>query len=786
MKLRLAIFAALIALGNLSWAQSKLNLDSVAHFTYPSGIFDQCNDIWGYVDSLGNEYALVGKRNGLSVVSLADTNNLVEVFSENAIYSVWRDIKTWGHYAYVTNESGGGLAIYDLSTLPDSVKSVSYYTGNNYFIDDAHNIYIDENGVAYLFGSNGPSSKNTYMLDVATNPGQPIELGVFDSLYLHDGFARGDTLYGSAVYAGLLLIIDVSDKSNPQIIGSRTTPSNFTHNCWPNDNSTHIFTTDEVVGGYVAAYDITNVNNIVQSDRIRTRNTTGIIPHNAHVLNDYVVTSYYTYGVSIIDGHKPDNLVEVGYFDTSPNFSGGTFDGNWGAYPFLPSGLLILSDIQNGLFVLRPQYGRASYLEGDIKDCNGNAISQVDVTILESNTTEKTNLIGNFKMGTHLNGYLTVLLSKSGYQTQRYDSVLFVAGQVTNRSFEMLNNNEHLTFHVEDPQGAPLAGAKIELSHPQSNFVLNSDVNGDAVASISLGKTDVKAGLWGFAPYCNQTFEFTCATIKDTITLIRSFEDNFSTEQGWQISGTDTNAWTRVKPIPTFLATTAANPGNDADSACGGFAYVTGNGKNSVSNDDIDKYSILASPQTDLSQYVNPQIQFEYWFSNLGVNPNDNIIVAFFRNSGGLLFVDTIVATSMNPSWTPMAYNVLDYMPASNFRNVAFIVNDNLPDHIVEAGIDNYRIVDQTGLGIAEENMAEEITLFPNPFQNAIQLRLSSETFVGGSYEVYDVQMKKLAEGRINQRQMRISLGDSQPAGLYFFRFNSLEGQSVLQKVLKN
>ena len=369
------------------FSQHNLQIDSVSHYEYANNV--KASDIWGHVDSLGNEYALVGLRSGLSVVSLADTNNLVEVFGESSVYSVWRDIKTWGDYAYVTNETSGGLAIYDLSTLPDSVNGVTYYTGSSYSVTSAHNIFIDENGVAYLFGTNHATGTfGTIMLDVATNPGQPIELGYFDSLYLHDGYARGDTLYGSAVYAGEMLVIDVSDKSNPVIIGSKNTPSNFTHNAWLSDNSQYIFTTDEVSGGYVAAYDVSNPLAIFQADRIRSRKTTTVIPHNTHVLNDFLITSYYTLGVSIIDAHKPDNLIEMGYFDTSPLFTGSTFNGNWGAYPYLPSGLLILSDMEEGLFVLRPHYKRASYLEGSVKNCAGNAISSATVKILRTTAIE--------------------------------------------------------------------------------------------------------------------------------------------------------------------------------------------------------------------------------------------------------------------------------------------------------------------------------------------------------------------------------------------------------------
>ena len=78
--------------------------------------------------------------------------------------------------------------------------------------------------------------------------------------------------------------------------------------------------------------------------------TGNVIPHNTHVLGDYLITSYYTSGVTVIDASDPFNLIEVAYYDTSP-YSGGTFDGCWGAYPYLPSGLVLATDSETAFGV---------------------------------------------------------------------------------------------------------------------------------------------------------------------------------------------------------------------------------------------------------------------------------------------------------------------------------------------------------------------------------------------------------------------------------------------------
>ena len=160
----------------------------------------------------------------------------------------------------VTTEADAGLLIVDLSDM----------TGNTYFhrtvfnnsngtfgtgFTAAHNIYMDENGVAYIFGassnSGGSPADGVIFLDVDTDPINPIYLGEWDDHYVHDGMARGDTMYVGCIYAGDLYIVDVSNKSNPINLGNVGTPSDFTHNAWVSDDGNYVFTTDEVADAYI-------------------------------------------------------------------------------------------------------------------------------------------------------------------------------------------------------------------------------------------------------------------------------------------------------------------------------------------------------------------------------------------------------------------------------------------------------------------------------------------------------------------------------------------------------
>ena len=145
------------SLNNLVAQTNPLNVQQLAHISNSAFLVpSELNDIWGWVDSVGNEYAIVGMNDGTSIIDLSDPLNPQEVLFVPGMNSIWRDIKTYGNYAYVTTEAMNGLLIIDLSNLPDSANTNTYlYTGpSNAQWQKAHNIYIDDRGYAYIFGAN--------------------------------------------------------------------------------------------------------------------------------------------------------------------------------------------------------------------------------------------------------------------------------------------------------------------------------------------------------------------------------------------------------------------------------------------------------------------------------------------------------------------------------------------------------------------------------------------------------------------------------------------------------
>lgn len=437
-----SLLISLSSFGTLM-AQDSLDVSKLGQLSYTQTI----NDVWGWVDTANaKEYALVGVQNGLSVVDVTNPNNPVQTNFFAGASSTWRDMKTYGNYAYtvhdVYNGTSDGIFILDMTTIGNQFPTffrrkptlqVGQSIGN---LERAHNLYIDEAaGYLYLFGAN-VGVGGALIFDLAPDPTNPTFVGAFDDYYLHDGVVRGDTLWGAAVLNGFFMPIDVSVKSQPTISATQTTPFNFTHNIWFSDDNQRVFTTDEKSGAYIAEYDVSDLSNISETDRIRTSFGNDVIPHNVHFHNNFLVNSYYTAGLQILDVSEPGIMVETGFYDTSPA-NGDGFSGCWGAYPYLPSGNILATDRQQGLFVLQSDYSRACYLNASVVDSfSRQNIIIANIDVLNTNMVGTTNIFGNYRNGQAQPGTFQVAVSKAGYVTDTF-TITLSRGVVLNKQFAL-------------------------------------------------------------------------------------------------------------------------------------------------------------------------------------------------------------------------------------------------------------------------------------------------------------------------------------------------------------
>ncbi len=303
------------------------------------------NDVWGYTAPNGDEYALLGATTGTVVVDISNPTTPIERGWFPWASSTWRDIRTFGHFAYVVTEATAGFQIIDLSN-PNSPTLIG--TFGTSISTHAHNVCIDEGaGRLYLVGTN----VGVPAWDLNPNPANPTYIGVASTVGFHDLCVENGYAYASHISGGVLRIMDLATPLPHTILSNSPTPNNFTHNAWPNAAGNLIVTTDEQTGGVIKMFDITNKSQPIPLGQF-TPNT-GAVPHNAYIVGNKVHVSWYTEGYRCIDISDPNNPIEIASYDTWPGSTGG-FNGCWGCYPFLPSGNILASDRTTGLYVVRP------------------------------------------------------------------------------------------------------------------------------------------------------------------------------------------------------------------------------------------------------------------------------------------------------------------------------------------------------------------------------------------------------------------------------------------------
>ncbi len=336
------------------------------------------NDIWGWTDSqTSREYALMGKTTGTAFVDVTVADRPVYLgdlpsHQTDGEFSVWRDIKVYADHAFVVSEKPGhGMQVFDLTrlrgvTAPQTWSEDAHYDA----FSTAHNIAIDEQtGFAYAVGSD-TCEGGPHMIDIRT-PKRPVFAGcVSQDGYTHDTQAvvyRGpDARFtGREILVSsnedTVTIVDVTDKRAPRQL-SRTgyDGAEYTHQGWLTEDHRYFLLGDELDESRRAIRTTTyifDVGDLTAPRVIGTFvNATTSIDHNIYVKGERVFQANYRSGLRILDASNvaAGELREVGYFDIFPDDDAAEFNGAWSNYPYFDSGIVVVSGIEQGLFVLRP------------------------------------------------------------------------------------------------------------------------------------------------------------------------------------------------------------------------------------------------------------------------------------------------------------------------------------------------------------------------------------------------------------------------------------------------
>ena len=357
------------------------------------------NDIWGWVDPLDSaEYVLLGRTSGTAFLDITDPVNPIYLgdLPTATQNSTWRDIKVYNNYAFIVSEAGGhGMQIFDLTHLRDIdappllFEEDAHYSGWG----DAHNIVINEStGRAYGVGTN-TFSGGLHIVDIS-DPLNPALIGDFsEDGYTHDAqvvsYSGPDTNFQGKEIAfacneNTVTIIDVTDASNTGLISSTGYPgSSYTHQGWLTEDHRYFLSNDELdeqgsgINTTTFIWDMLDLSSPVIIGTFVS--STSAIDHNLYTHNGYVYQSNYTAGLRILDTENIANAIleEVAYFDVYPSNNSAQFNGTWSNYPYFPSGVIAVSHIQEGLFLLG--------LSGELSDlgCTDTGACNYDPSALE-------------------------------------------------------------------------------------------------------------------------------------------------------------------------------------------------------------------------------------------------------------------------------------------------------------------------------------------------------------------------------------------------------------------
>ncbi len=627
------------------------------------GSFSSGNDCWGYVSPSGREYAIMGLSAATSFVEITNPGNAQIVATLSGPDSLWRDIKVYQHYAYTVSEGGSGIQVFDMSQIDNGTVSLvnTITTGGT---TATHNVALDTvSGFLYRCGGDN----NGIRIYSLANPTTPALVASWSTRYVHDCQA---VTYTEGPYAGKQIvfacsgfnggfdqtgldILDVTNKASIQLLGRiQYSTAGYSHQGWLSPDRQYFYLDDELdeqTFGYSTRTRVIDVSDLANPVEVGTyTNGSTAIDHNLYTAGNYTYAANYRSGLRVFDRSDPIAPIEVAYFDTYPGSNSANFNGLWSNYPFFPSGTVIGSDLERGLFVWRIDLAPLAiqFPAGRPSTLDPSGGTTIDVQFVEQfgGTLDVTSPTLYVNSGS---GYVAYPMSPLG-------------GGLYEGTFPPVPCGDTATYYVsgtseEDetvvsPSGAPAASY-------------------DALA------------VDGITTLIDETFE--------------------AVTNGWSINpnGSDTAAtgqWVRVDPVGT-----AAQPEDD-HTVAGTRCWVTGQGVagGGVGDNDVDSgRTTLRSATFDASGLVEPRLSYWRWYSNdQGAAPNADVFTIDISNNDGASWtnVETVGPSGAGTSggWIYHEFRIADFVTPTSTIRLRFIAEDAGSGSIVEAAIDDLRMTD--------------------------------------------------------------------------------------------
>jgi choice-of-anchor B domain-containing protein len=644
---------------------------SLTDFGVPSG--GNGNSCYGYVSPSGREYAIMGLSTGTAFVEITNPGNPVIVAQVAGPQSLWRDMKVFQHYCYAISEGGGGIQVMNMANIDAGVVTL-VNTINDDATGETHTLALNPQ-TGYLYRSGG-GSNGLRIYNLNANPAAPQRVGTWIDRYVHEPSVFNFTINGQpreiafccgGLNSGFantgIYVVDVTNKAAPQLLQYVSYPNSYyCHQAWLSPDQQYMYVNDELDDQNLGITSTTRVfsistagGNLSVSSAGTFTNGNGAIDHNLYTKGNLIYESNYRSGLRVFSTSNPGTPtqpVEIAYFDTWPEDNNASFNGLWNNYPYFPSGVVIGSDIEKGLFVWwvgTPQLSIA-YPDGAPSNIPvGGKLVRVQINEQSPGQLSPGSATLHYNLGA---GWLTSNLTATGANS--FTAVFPAAACGTSVQWYIsAQSNNGITW--VSPAGAPSS--------------VNNSTYGNG-ASIS-------------------------------------FNDDFQTNLGWTVGAAGDAAtagiWERADPQAT-----SAQPEDDHTSAPGTLCFVTGASAGaSVGANDVDGgKTTLTSPTLNLAAQSSARISYWRWYSNTqGGSPNADVFTVDISNNNGSSWVnvETVGPTGAQTGggWYFHEFTVSNYVTPTSTVRLRFVADDAGSGSVIEAAIDDFQVTTPNCSGFA-------------------------------------------------------------------------------------
>lgn len=609
------------------------------------------NVVEGYVSQSGREYAILGLSSGTAVVEVTNPGNATKVAFLGGAKSLWRDIRTYGTHAYAISEGGGGIQVFDLSQIDNGVFTQvgSVTVGGS---QATHTLFIDQ-ASGFLYRAGGGSGLRIYSL---ANPASPTFVAEWADRYVHEVTV---VTYTSGPYAGKqiafacgglnngwtqtgLSILDVTNKAAITTLVHYQYPNaRYSHQCWPTANMQYVYLNDEKDEQDLGIPGTTRIINIANlSAPVQVASWTNGLPaidHNLYIKGDRAYLANYRSGLRVLDVSNPVAPVEIAWFDTFPGSDAANFNGLWDCDPFLPSGIVLGSDIERGLFVwyVGPPPLELSFPEGlpDVVSPDGQTVS-VRIDPLPGQAVEPGTVRLKVVWG---QGTVEVpATSRDGVNFSAAIPALPCLEEITYAFTAKAKNG----FEIS----GPTPGAVATVAYDRTVVFLHDFENGDAGWTVGAPADDATAGQW---------------VLVDPVGTTAQPEDDHTPE--------GTKCWVTGQGEPGWPAGVA----------------------------DVDNGSTtLNSHVFDATGGGEAVLSYWRWYSNnLGNNPNEDSMPISLSGDGGATWTLLEDVSDNTNQWTRRSFRIADVMEPTATMKLKFVARDLGFASLVEAAVDDVMLV---------------------------------------------------------------------------------------------